>query len=147
MHQIFVIDTVSFINYFNDFFEEKRMLSKKASEIIDRCLNPDFENYKLIVPSIVLVEIFEKQLRTDEKAEQFKFTILKPLLDNLDVEIKGFEREVLQVFCGIDDSIVKLENHDKIILSSALQMQAPIITKDGEIQKYLNKSQEIEHFF
>ncbi|WP_345952999.1 PIN domain-containing protein [Mucilaginibacter sp. PAMB04168] len=147
MHQLFVIDTVGFINYFNAFFGEKRILSARASNIIDKCLSPDFPNYKLIIPSIVLIEVFEKQLRTDERSEEFKYTILKPLIDNSDVEIKGIEEEVVEVFSRINDYGIKIENHDKIILSSALQMEVPLITKDGKIQSYLNKTKEIAHFF
>ena len=147
MNQIYVIDTVTFINYFNLFFIEERILSKRASDIIDKCLSSDYPNFKIIIPSIVLIEVFEKQLKTDERSEEFRFTILKPLLDNLDVEIKGLEKEVLEIFIDIDDSIIRLENHDKLILSSAIQMDAPIITKDGKIQSYLNKSKVIEHFF
>lgn len=147
MNQIYVIDTVTFINYFNKFFQETRILSKKASDIIDKCLSSEHSQFKIIIPSIVLIEVFEKQLKTDERSEEFKYTILKPLFDNPDVEIKPLEQEVLQTFVKIDSSIVRLENHDKIILSSAIQMQVPIITNDSKIQSYLKRHKVIEHFF
>lgn len=147
MHQTFVIDTVAFINYFNEFFEERRILSSRVSKIIDRCLSSDFPNFKLIIPSIVLIEIFEKQLKSDEKSEEFKYTILKPLLDNPDVEIKEIENEVIETFTKVDDRELRIENHDKIILSSAIQMNAPIITKDNKIITFLDRTRIIEHMF
>jgi hypothetical protein len=145
MNQIFVIDTVAFINYYNVFFEEKRFLSDKVVKILDSCLSRDKPNYKLIIPSIVLLEVFDKQLKSDEKSEEFKYTILKPLMDNDDVEIKSIEPEVVVVLAKINDPDFKLENHDLIVLSSAVQMDAPIITNDRKIISFLNQTRFIKH--
>jgi hypothetical protein len=145
MTQIYVIDTVAFINYYHIFFGEKSFLSERTIKIIDNCISSVKPDYKLIIPSIVLLEIFDKQLPTDEKAEEFKYNILKPLIDNNDIEIKGIEPEVLFVLAHINDPNFKLENHDLIVLSSAVQMTVPIITNDRKIISFLNKTKLIPH--
>lgn len=145
MTRIFVIDTVAFINFYNDFFEEERFLSRNTLRIIEDCLNSEKRDYKLIIPSVVLVEIFDKQLKTDEKTAEFKYNILKPLMENEDVEIKSIEPEVLAVISDINDPDYKIENHDLIVLSSAVQMGATLITKDRKVISFLNKKGLIPH--
>ncbi|MCZ4221938.1 PIN domain-containing protein [Pedobacter rhodius] len=147
MTHLFVFDTVSFINYHFDFFDEKLKLSKNVVDDIKRCLSPDFLDYKLIIPSIVFVEIFDKQLKTDEKASKFKSEILSVFLDSDDVEIKGLDAEILEIFYNIDNDIIKLETHDKLILSSAIQMKAKLITNDEKIKTYIDTTGEVEIVF
>ena len=122
-------------------------LSKKVISDIEKCLSPDYVDYKLIIPSIVLVEVFEKQLRSDEKAFNFKYNILSRYLDCDDVEIKGLEKEVIEIYNSIDNDIIKLETHDKIILSSAIQMNGKLITNDGKITTYVDATHSVELVF
>lgn len=147
MIQHFVFDTVSFINYHCDFFNEKSRLSSGTIENLRRCFSADFVNYKLIVPSIIFVEIFDKQLKTDERAARFKSEILSKYLDCEDVEIKNIDKEVLHLYANIDNNIIKLETHDKIILSSAIQMNGKLITNDAKIKEYVEKTNVVELTF
>jgi hypothetical protein len=147
MTHLFVFDTVSFINYHCDFFNEKPRLSKSVVDDINKCLSADFLEYKLIIPSIVFVEIFDKQLKTDEKASRFKSEILSVFLGSDDVEIKGLDAEILEIFCNIDNDIIKLETHDKLILSSAIQMKAKLITNDEKIRTYVESTGGVEIVF
>jgi len=143
----FVFDTVGFINYHYEFFNETNRLSQRVTTDIKKCLSPDYIDYKLIIPSIVFIEVFDTQLTNDEIAVRFKSEIFSMYLDCDDVEIKGLEKEVIEIYNSIDDNIIKLETHDKIILSSAIQMNGKLITNDGKITTYNNAVQVIELVF
>lgn len=143
----FVFDTVGFINFHAEFFESENRLSKKIIAEIEKCLSPDFIDYKLIIPSIVFIEVFDTQLLTDNKARRFRQDILTLYLDCEDVEIKGLEKEVMEIYNSIDDNIIKLETHDKIILSSAIQMKGKLITNDGKLKTFVNATKSIEIVF
>src|ERR1700744_5379955 len=109
MEGLYVIDTVAFINYFNEFFEEDDMLSKKTRETISFCFNVENSSYKLSIPSVVFLEIFEKFLRGAEIVKKFRYEILSKIEDNEYIEIKPIDKEVLENFICIDDNIIKLE--------------------------------------
>ncbi|MDB5132390.1 MAG: hypothetical protein JWR02_2139 [Mucilaginibacter sp.] len=143
----FVFDTVGFINFHFEFFNEKSKLSKRVIADIEKCLSSDYINYKLIIPSIVIVEIFEKQLNSEEKASRFKYEIMSQYFDSEDVEIKGLEKEVLEIYKNINDEIIQLETHDKIILASAIQMEGKLITNDTKIATYVNATEVVELVF
>jgi hypothetical protein len=143
----FVFDTVAFINYHCDFFNEKSILSARVIEDVKKCLSPDFVDHKLIIPSIVFVEIFDKQLRSDEKAAKFKYEILSQYLNCDDVEIKNLDREILEIYYNLNNNIIQLETHDKIVLSSAIQMEAKLITNDRKIKTYIEETKQIELVF
>jgi PIN domain nuclease of toxin-antitoxin system len=137
----YVIDTVSLINYYNEFFEESDALSKDVRQIIDRCINEADPYFKLIVPSIVFVEIFKKFLKEEERSKRFFYNIYIPLKENDDVEIKGIEREVLNIMTQISIDHA-LELHDKIIYASAIQLECPLISIDQKIVK-ANRSENL----
>lgn len=131
MSSRFVLDTVGFINYFNEFFNEANRLSPKSREILNSCF--DNLNYnKLIIPSVVFIEIYTKFLKTEEQLLKFYYTIFIILKDNQDVEIKPLEREVISIYNRIDRMNI-LEFHDKIIYASAVQLECPLISNDSKI--------------
>lgn len=130
----YVIDTVAFINYFNEFFGEEDILSSDVRRIVKKCIGIDYNHYKLIIPSIVFLEVFRKFLKSEERAKQFYYEIFIPLRDADDIEVKPIEKEVISTFSQID-SEVDLELHDKIIFASALQLQCTLITNDPKILK------------
>ena len=140
MDGLFVIDTVGFITYFNDFFAEESKLSPKTRNIIDNCFDTTNIYCRLSIPSIVFIEIFEKFLRGEEMVKRFRFQIFNAIVTNPKIEIKSIDKEVIEVFASINDNFRKLEYHDKVILSSAMQLNCPLITNDSQIVEYLKKS-------
>lgn len=137
MENRFVIDTVAFINYYTDFFREKDELSKQARKSIDSCLDKYTNTHRLIIPSIVLIEVFRKFLKSPELVNKFYYEVFMPLKENECVEIKPIENEVLEVFKDLND--FKLENHDRLIFASAIQLNSVLITKDPMIIDYNKK--------
>ncbi|HLT65700.1 MAG TPA: hypothetical protein VKZ80_05035 [Flavobacterium sp.] len=144
----YVIDTVGLIAYYNGiFFESEKFLSKKVKSIIDKCLSKDYLGYKLIIPSVVFIEIFEKQLKSEESVAKFKSSVFKPLQDNEFVEIRSLDLEVLQIYFSFNDQIAKLETHDKIIYSTSIMLDSTLISCDEKIIHYNSKTELIEIIF
>ncbi|WP_164974097.1 PIN domain-containing protein [Filimonas effusa] len=134
MNRIFVIDTVALINYYNIFFHEKDMLSPNVRNAISKCLDRSYDYFKLIIPSVVFVEIYKNFLRSEEMARKFYYEIFIQLKECEDVEIKPIEQEIVSLLLDVDSERT-LELHDKIIYASAVQMECTLITNDPKIIK------------
>lgn len=135
----YVIDTTALISYFSNVFKVESKISKTALEII----NQGFEkssNTKLIIPSIVFIEIYLKQKWNSlEYIETIKSEVFEEIFNFVEkdkIEIKPLEKEVIENIITINDKIVNLEGKDKIILASAMMMKCPLITSDSKIIKY-----------
>lgn len=135
----YVIDTSCLINYYNTVFGEKNLLSKKVRSLIDRSFSKSGD-VLLVVPSIVLVEIYYKWFRSQEFAQKFFYEVYIPLKESPFIEIKPIEREVLEnlFIISIDHDL-----HDKIILASAIMLNCPLITFDRIIIEYVTKTKII----
>ena len=126
-----VIDTVAFINYFREYINNEPIrISRSTSAIISKSLSSEHVNYKLCVPSVVFIEVFDKFLKTEEQSLKFYYNVFVRLKSNPKVEIKGIELGVLAQFFSIT---YDLEQHDKIIYSSAREIDATLITNDPKI--------------
>jgi PIN domain nuclease of toxin-antitoxin system len=121
----FVTDTHALLWW----FIESRKISSKAIEIFDKCESG--ENV-ILIPSIVLAEalsIFEK------KRIHFDFRrLLKRIEDSENFVIIPLDYPILQKMIDLKDVH---ELHDKIIVSTAKYLDAPLITKDQIIQNLL----------
>jgi predicted nucleic acid-binding protein len=133
----YVIDTNAIINYHNDIFNENDNLSRNARNIIDRGFS-NSSDVRLSIPSIVFVEIFKKKFVNDEIAKTF-LEIYKVIKESPNIEIKSIDREVLEKFILIDHNYVS-ENHDKIILASAMMLSCPLISYDTKIVQYVKNT-------
>jgi len=121
----FVTDTHALLWW----FVASRKISSKAIEIFDKCESG--ENV-ILIPSIVLAEalsIFEK------KRIHFDFRrLLKRIEDSENFVIIPLDYPILQKMIDLKDVP---ELHDKIIVSTAKYLDAPLITKDQIIQNLL----------
>jgi len=143
----FVIDTTTLISYFQKVFQQPSQISDKGLSYVDKVFNYH-ENYSMIIPSTVFVEIFDKWFRDrDKNSEELRAKIIaevyKPIKTNPNIEIRSLDREVLSNFLRLDDPLINLENRDRIILASAMTVEAPLITSDRKIKKYYQKHRPI----
>jgi hypothetical protein len=138
----YVVDTVSFINYYNILFDEEEKISKAARKLIGKGFNRE-SSVKLIIPSTVFLELHTKFSQNEEFARKIYYEIYFNITESPDIEIKPLEKEVLEEFIKIDDSVVYLEHNDKLILSAAIQLNCSIITIDPKIISYVNKTKVI----
>lgn len=127
---LLVLDTNAFINYYNDYFGEADRLSQETRKFIDLCFDIYDEKYRLSIPSVVFLEIFDKFLNTQEKRKEFYYSIFSPLKNKEKIEIKSIERGVIEQFIGTS---YKLEMHDRIIYCSAKEINAVLVTSDSKI--------------
>jgi hypothetical protein len=142
MANLFVLDTNSLISYFSDIFGVMSSISSNAISIIRRAFLND-PSVRLSIPSVVFVEIFDKWFNSEEFRSKFLAEVFHPITSAHNIEIKRIDQEVLENFIAIDDRVVNLENHDKIILACAMMLECPLITCDPKIIEYIEKDKVI----
>lgn len=119
---IYVTDTHSLVWYFT----EDKHLSRKAFDAFESTIREGV----IIIPSIVLAEIIYiyKKGRINLS---FKETLQKLDYYN-NFEIIPLNVEILKT---VDSFNINMEMHDKIIVATALNFKAGLITKDEDIKK------------
>ena len=119
----FVADTHALLWWFTD----SPKISLKASELFEKC--EAGENI-IFIPSIVIAEslsIFDKKRIT------FNFkNLFKKINDSENFVLIALDYPILEKMVTLKEIP---ELHDKIIVSTAKYLKAPIITKDKVLQK------------
>ena len=119
----FVADTHALLWWFTD----SPKISLKASELLEKC--EAGENI-IFIPSIVIAEslsIFDKKRIT------FNFkNLFKKINDSENFVLIALDYPILEKMVTLKEIP---ELHDKIIVSTAKYLKAPIITKDKVLQK------------
>lgn len=133
-----VLDTNALISYFDSVFKVKPQISDEALKMIRHAFQTD-SDVLLSIPSIVFVEIFDKWICDDEFRAMFVAEVLEQILQAPNIEIKPIDQEVLEQFVCLNDSTINLENHDRLVLASAMMLQWPLITSDGTILQYVER--------
>lgn len=137
----FVVDTTALISYFDVVFEQGSRISKNAIRLIETAFKTEHEAI-LIIPGVVFVEIFDKWFRKDRGEEflaKFRAEVFEPIRQAPNIEIREIDNEILEMFLKLYDPDVNLENRDKLILASAVVLNAPLITSDRKVIKFVNK--------
>ncbi len=137
-----VIDTTALISFFTNVFKRPSQISDRAIKLIQDAFQSD-SNVLLSIPAIVFIEVFDKWIVTDEFRAMFIAEVLELISQYPNIEIKPIDKEVLQQFISLNTIAPDLENHDKIILASAMMLEWPLITSDEKIIKFVNKSKVI----
>lgn len=120
----FVTDTHALLWWFID----SPKISKKAVEIFQRC--EQGENI-IFIPSIVIAEALSI---FDKKRVAFDFNkLFRKISGSENYVIIALDLPILQKMVELSDIS---ELHDKIIVSTAKYLKAPLITKDGFIQNF-----------
>lgn len=143
----FVIDTTTLISYFYEVFGKRSQISANGLSFVEKVFQGK-DNYLMIIPSTVFVEIFDKWFRgrdyeSDELRAKIIAQIYKPVKDNPNIQIREIDQEVLEKLLSLHDSTINLENRDKIILASAVTLNAALITSDRKIKRYYQKHRPI----
>ncbi|WP_299824846.1 PIN domain-containing protein [uncultured Pontibacter sp.] len=135
-----VLDTNSLISYFSHIFNVPKTISKSGLDIIDKAIN--HSKFNLIIPSIVFVEIFHKWFKDAELAAEIRLEIYELIRGKDNIAILEIDKEVLEKFIIIDNIQFNFDNHDKIILATAMVHNCPLITSDSRIRIY-NESNNV----
>lgn len=140
--EIYVVDTTAIISFFPEIFGRGSAISSAALKIMEAGFS-GVREVRLSIPSIVFVELFEKWHAEEETAGMIRYNIFHKIVAAEYVEIRSLDHEVLENFTKLDDNVENLENHDKIVLASAMTLNCPLITSDGKIQSYVSKHRVI----
>ena len=143
MIKLYVIDTNSIISYFDDVFEQPKVLSLGAERLIAQALYNSAGIIRLSIPSIVFIEIYEKWFADEEFAQKFFYEVYTLIEQSPNIEIKPIEKEVLENLHCIGGNLSHHDIHDKLIVASAMMLKCPIITTDHEIIKYVESNDAI----
>ena len=144
MSKLYIVDTCALISYFADVFIGSNVsISKKALKIIDEGFSSD--RIKLIFPTAVFIELFDKWFKNAEDAEKIKSEVYLRIKSKDNMEIQPFDKEILGNFIQIIDIDKKFnfDNRDKQILAAAITMNCTLITSDARIIKYNEKQKRI----
>jgi PIN domain nuclease of toxin-antitoxin system len=138
MNKTYIIDTTSLISYFHNIFEVHCEISQSSIDIIKKGFNGEI---KLIIPSIVFVEIFIKWYLTQEMIEKIRREVFFNIIEHEKIHICPIEIEILQNVALIAEfkSDIKFDNHDKQVLATAMMFNCPLITSDKKITKFVNR--------
>lgn len=143
MKQRYVIDTTALMSYFSSIFEIQNKMSQQALDIISQAFNHD--DVILLIPSIVFVEIYSKQFINEERSEKIRYEVYEKIKNCDNISIEAIDHEVLESFIKITDIDRKynFDNHDKLIYSTAIKYNAPLLTSDYRLEKYNKKKKMI----
>lgn len=132
----YIVDTVAIVSAFPDIFQQPPKVSRHATDIIKKALYSTPDEIILHIPSVVFIEIGRIWGKNKEMAGEIYSRIFSKLKDAENVEIVGIEQEVLEGIVEVDDRVVRLEIHDKIIVATAIMYQYQLITCDTKIIEY-----------
>jgi len=143
MSRLYVTDTDSIISFFHNIFGVPQRLSERARGMIAQALLTSSSEVKLSIPSVVFMEIFEKWFITEEFSEKLRYEVFEIVRRSPNIEIKPIEQEVLEKLLKIGGNLSRHDINDKIIVASAMMLNCPLITTDGEIIDYIRTTPDI----
>lgn len=118
------VDTHTLLWYTDEQLQSR--LSAVARERLDAAETTGI----IYVPIIVLTEILHL---TEKRRIHGRFeNIYEDIRSSINYRIVPFTAEVLHIAVRLK----QLETHDRIILATALQVKAPLISKDESLRKY-----------
>ena len=77
----------------------------------------------------------------------FFFEVFDPLRKSANVEIRPTDREVLEKLLCIGGQLADHDLHDRLVLASAMALEAPLITTDEDVTAYCNEKHVIPEVF
>ena len=142
MNNLFVIDTNAIISYFSNIFFVRSTIKRRTLNIIKKAFQ-QYSSVRISIPSVCFIEIHDKFCINEEDLERIKHEVLVPIINCPNIEIRECNIEILKIFISIDDNIENIENHDKIIMSTAIELNAPLITSDEKITRYFRTQNNV----
>lgn len=143
MATLYVCDTTSLIDYFDNVFERGSGLSPNGRAIISEALCMTPTNVRLSIPAVSLVEIFDKWCHAEEFSRKLWYEVYQRVKESPNIEVKPIDREVIESVLEIGGNLARHEIHDKIILACAMTLKCRLITSDREIGMYNTRHQVI----
>ena len=138
----YVCDTNAIIWYFDYVFRQESKLTRHVRSIIDRAFQKE-SDVRLIIPSLVFIEIQTKWTTSSELAAKIRYEVFSKIVDCENIEIREISEEILENVLRISLNLPGHDLHDKIILANALALNCPLFTSDSTIIDYAKRSTDI----
>lgn len=149
----YVIDTCALISFYDSVFTEhyrysgSLRLSPKAERIIYSAIYSQETHIRMSIPSVVFIEIHEKWLDNEEFCKKFFYEVFSPIISSEYVEIRPMDKEVLENLLILKGELANHEIHDRLVLASAMTLNAPLITSDKYLTEYINLNHTVPDVF
>ena len=146
MRELYVIDTCAIISFYEPVFVGapgyggSQPLSIGVGSLISEAIHSDTTKVRLSIPSIVFVEIWQKWLKTEEFCQKFFYEVFVPLEKCENVEIRPTDREVFEHLLLIGGSLERHDIHDRLILATAIALEATLVTTDEVVTAYVEET-------
>lgn len=150
MRKLYVIDTNALISFFDSTFQHadnykgSLELSKYVKTIISEAIFSKSTAVRLSIPTVVFIEIYEKWLRSEEFCRMFYYEVFLPLKQSENIEIRPMDREVLDNLLNIGSPLGDHDLHDRLVLASAMALEASLITIDPKIIEYVRRNRVVK---
>jgi PIN domain nuclease of toxin-antitoxin system len=131
-----VADTHAVIWYFARFFNQQNLNSDGVNDVFHQVLNKPLTNLRLVIPSVVFLEIFDKFCRTENDAARIYYECFVPLETCPNVEIRELDKEVIEMVINLEGELKGHEVNDKIVVATSAVLNCVLLTKDPVIQKF-----------
>lgn len=140
---LFVIDTHALIWYFQRAFRQPNKNSSFVNGLLDHSLTNEFSPIRIVVPSISLIEIFEKFCTCEQDARRVYYECFCVLNQSSNVDIRELDWETMQYLIRLDSVLESHEIHDKIIVATAQMLNCCLVTKDPKIWDYAGETKSL----
>lgn len=140
----FVADTHTVIWYFSRFFGQRNLNSEGVNQVFHQVLNNSLTNFRLVIPSVVFLEIFDKFCRTENDAARIYYECFVPLEACPNVEIRELDKEVIEMLINLGDVLASHEVNDKIVVATSAVLECVLLTRDPVIQEFSKNTALIE---
>jgi predicted nucleic acid-binding protein len=87
----------------------------------------------------VFIELFEKWATSEEKLAQIKSLVVEPLVNSPNIEVRPLDLEVLEELLRLREIEPHLDNHDMIVIASAIILEADLVTSDQKLADLAKK--------
>jgi predicted nucleic acid-binding protein len=140
--RLFVVDTNAIISHYGDVLDRDACVTSTALGYIKRAFLPG-SDIRLSVPSFVFVEMVCTLGKSQEARAKLRYEVFEPIRNCPNIEIRPLEKDTLHQMMKIADPTINLENHDKIMLASAMVLDCPLITSDAKILQFNRKHKAV----
>ena len=144
MEEFYVLDTCSFYSYcckyLNIFTDKEISLQENTLNILYNAFHSN--NVKIIIPSVIMIEIFDHYFNSDEFINRFKYDVYYNILNNgredSKIAIIDIDLEVMENLFDCYTDEISVDLHDKLIIATALKYKnqnTTLFTSDRKIKK------------
>lgn len=119
------------------------MNSDFANALLNDSLTNVVSPVRLVVPSISLIEIFDKFGTDEQDARRIYYECFCVLNQSSNVDIRELDWETMQHLIQLDSTLENHEIHDKIMVATAQVLDCCLVTNDSKIWEYANETNKL----